>query len=40
MVVDTTSAADVGDADTAAVYTDISRRVDKRLASLDAYLYP
>jgi starvation-inducible DNA-binding protein len=32
-------AADVGDADTAAVYTDISRGVDKRLAGLDAQLY-
>lgn len=33
-------AADVGDADTAAVYTDISRGVDKRLWVLEAYLYP
>lgn len=35
-----THAADVGDADTAAVYTDISRGVDKRLASLEAHLVP
>ena len=32
-------AADVGDADTSAIYTDISRRVDKRLGGLDAHLY-
>jgi starvation-inducible DNA-binding protein len=32
-------AADVGDADTAAVYTDISRGVDKRLQLLEAHLY-
>jgi starvation-inducible DNA-binding protein len=32
-------AADVGDADTAAVYTDISRGVDKRLWVLEAYLH-
>jgi starvation-inducible DNA-binding protein len=32
-------AADVGDADTAAVYTDISRGVDKRLQFLEAYLH-
>lgn len=32
-------AADVGDADTAAVYTDISRGVDKRLWALEAYLH-
>jgi starvation-inducible DNA-binding protein len=32
-------AADVGDADTAAIYTDISRGVDKRLGSLDAHLH-
>jgi starvation-inducible DNA-binding protein len=32
-------AADVGDADTAAVYTDISRGVDKRLGGLEAQLY-
>jgi starvation-inducible DNA-binding protein len=31
-------AADVEDADTAAVYTDISRGVDKRLWVLEAYL--
>src|SRR5262245_35765158 len=35
-----TYAADVGDADTAAIYTDISRRVDKRLQFLEAYLHP
>jgi starvation-inducible DNA-binding protein len=35
-----THAADVGDADTAAVYTDISRGVDKRLQFLEAYLHP
>jgi starvation-inducible DNA-binding protein len=35
-----THAADVGDADTAAVYTDISREVDKRLQFLEAYLHP
>jgi starvation-inducible DNA-binding protein len=34
-----TQATDVGDADTAAVYTDISRGVDKRLAGLDAQIY-
>ena len=33
-------AADVGDADTAAVYTDISRGVDNRLQFLEAYLQP
>jgi starvation-inducible DNA-binding protein len=33
-------AADVGDADTAAVYTDISRGVDKRLQLLEAHLHP
>jgi starvation-inducible DNA-binding protein len=33
-------AADVGDADTAAVYTDISRGVDKRLQFLEAHLDP
>jgi starvation-inducible DNA-binding protein len=33
-------AADVGDADTAAVYTDISRGVDNRLQFLEAYLHP
>src|SRR5687768_1183434 len=32
-------AADVGDADTAAIYTDISRGVDKRLGGLDARLH-
>lgn len=32
-------AADVGDADTAALYTDISRGVDKRLGGLDAHLH-
>jgi starvation-inducible DNA-binding protein len=32
-------AADVGDADTAAIYTDISRGVDKRLGGLDAHLH-
>jgi starvation-inducible DNA-binding protein len=32
-------AADVGDADTAAVYTDISRGVDTRLQCLEAYLH-
>ena len=32
-------AADVGDADTAAIYTDISRGVDKRLGDLDARLH-
>jgi starvation-inducible DNA-binding protein len=32
-------AADVGDADTAAVYTDISRGVDKRLQLLESHLY-
>ena len=32
-------AADVGDADTAAVYTDISRGVDKRLQGLEAHLH-
>jgi starvation-inducible DNA-binding protein len=35
-----THAADVGDADTAAVYTDISRGVDKRLRFLESHLYP
>ena len=34
-----TRAADVGDADTAALYTDISRGVDKRLGGLDAHLH-
>jgi starvation-inducible DNA-binding protein len=34
-----TRAADVGDADTAAIYTDISRGVDKRLGGLDAHLH-
>jgi starvation-inducible DNA-binding protein len=34
-----TQAADVGDADTAAAYTDISRGVDKRLWDLEAYLH-
>jgi starvation-inducible DNA-binding protein len=33
-------AADVGDADTAAVYTDISRGIDRRLRSLESHLYP
>jgi starvation-inducible DNA-binding protein len=32
-------AADVGDADTAAIYTDISRAVDKRLGGLDTHLH-
>jgi starvation-inducible DNA-binding protein len=32
-------AADVEDADSAAVYTDISRGVDKRLWVLEAHLY-
>jgi starvation-inducible DNA-binding protein len=32
-------AADVGDAHTAAVYTDISRGVDKRLWVLEAHLH-
>jgi starvation-inducible DNA-binding protein len=32
-------AADVGDADTAAVYTDISRGVDKRLRFLESHLH-
>jgi starvation-inducible DNA-binding protein len=32
-------AADVEDADTANVYTDISRGIDKRLSVLQAYLY-
>jgi starvation-inducible DNA-binding protein len=32
-------AADVGDAATAAVYTDISRGVDKRLQLLESHLY-
>jgi starvation-inducible DNA-binding protein len=32
-------AADVGDADTAAVYTDISRGVDRRLRALESYLH-
>jgi starvation-inducible DNA-binding protein len=32
-------AADVGDANTAAVYTDISRGVDKRLQLLEAHLH-
>ena len=32
-------AADVGDADTAAIYTDISRGVDKRLGGLEAHLH-
>jgi starvation-inducible DNA-binding protein len=34
-----THAADVGDADTAAVYTDISRGVDQRLQFMEAYLH-
>jgi starvation-inducible DNA-binding protein len=34
-----THAADVGDANTAAIYTDISRGVDSRLAGLDAHLH-
>jgi starvation-inducible DNA-binding protein len=34
-----THAADVGDAATAAVYTDISRGVDKRLQFLEAHLH-
>jgi starvation-inducible DNA-binding protein len=34
-----THAADVGDADTAAVYTDISRGVDKRLRFLESHLH-
>ena len=34
-----TRAADVGDADTAAIYTDISRGVDKRLGGLEAHLH-
>lgn len=33
-------AADVGDADTAAVYTDISPGVDRRLRFLESYLHP
>jgi starvation-inducible DNA-binding protein len=33
-------AADVGDANTAAIYTDISRGVDRRLQFLEAHLYP
>jgi starvation-inducible DNA-binding protein len=33
-------AADVGDADTAAVYTDISRGADQRLRFLESHLYP
>jgi starvation-inducible DNA-binding protein len=33
-------AADVGDADTAAIYTDISRGVDRRLRVLESHLYP
>ncbi len=32
-------AADVGDTDTSAIYTDISRGVDKRLGGLDAHLH-
>jgi starvation-inducible DNA-binding protein len=32
-------AADVEDANTANLYTDISRGVEKRLGSLDAYLH-
>jgi starvation-inducible DNA-binding protein len=32
-------AADVGDANTAAIYTDISRGVDKRLGGLEAHLH-
>jgi starvation-inducible DNA-binding protein len=35
-----TYAADVGDADTAAVYTDISRGVDQRLRFLESHLHP
>lgn len=34
-----TRAADVGDADTAAIYTDISRGVDKRLGGLETHLH-
>jgi starvation-inducible DNA-binding protein len=34
-----TRAADVGDADTSAIYTDISRGVDKRLGGLEAHLH-
>ena len=33
-------AADVGDTDTAAVYTDISRGVDQRLRFLESHLHP
>jgi starvation-inducible DNA-binding protein len=33
-------AADVGDADTAAVYTDISRGIDRRLRALESHLHP
>jgi starvation-inducible DNA-binding protein len=36
---DVALAADVEDAGSAAVYTDISRGVDKRLWLLEAYLY-
>jgi len=35
----TAHAADVGEADTAAVYTDIPRGVDKRLQLLETHLY-
>jgi starvation-inducible DNA-binding protein len=35
-----THASDVGDADTAAVYTDISRGADNRLQFLEAFLQP
>jgi starvation-inducible DNA-binding protein len=40
MRVSITQAADVEDMDTAAVYTDISRGVDKRLQLLEAHLHP
>lgn len=33
-------AADVGDVDTAAVYTDISRGVDRHLRFMESYLHP
>jgi starvation-inducible DNA-binding protein len=35
-----TKAADVEDADTENIYTDISRGIDKRLRFLEAHLYP
>jgi starvation-inducible DNA-binding protein len=35
---DITHAADVEDADTANVYTDLSRGIDKRLSFLEAHL--